>query len=189
MSFWLASIIESFNALWFDWSGLHPALIALLIFLLRSIDIAIATLRLLAAVHGYKLFAWFAGFAQALVFIIAIASVLANLNTPWTIAAFAAGFATGSGLGITIERRLLPEHEQLRISSSHLGEAILEILHANDLGATLIPASGKQGTVSYIQCNVPSKRVPTVMRLVIDVDPQAFITVGHVRSLRGGWNA
>jgi uncharacterized protein YebE (UPF0316 family) len=74
-----------------------------LIFILRVMDMSLDTLRVLFVMRGRKGVVWALGFCQALIFVIAISSVLSNLDNPLNILGYAAGFATGNVVGMLIE--------------------------------------------------------------------------------------
>jgi uncharacterized protein YebE (UPF0316 family) len=66
-------------------------LTALWIFALRVGDMSLDTIRVLFVMRGRRLLAWILGFMQALIFVVAISSVLANLDNPINVIAYAAG--------------------------------------------------------------------------------------------------
>jgi uncharacterized protein YebE (UPF0316 family) len=170
-----------------DWSLLPAAAVAAAIFFLRAIDLTLSTLRMLAVVRGRRSAAWLLGFVEAGLFVTAISGLLSNLRSWPHILAFAAGFATGNVLGMAIESRLAPGHSLLRITSSGRGEAIAQALRGSGHGATEIPGHGMGGTVGLVVSYVPRREVEPTRRLVLAVDPGAFLTVENVRQLRGGW--
>ncbi|MBI4768888.1 MAG: DUF2179 domain-containing protein [Chloroflexi bacterium] len=173
-----------------DISLLPPLAAALLIFGLRVIDMSLDTLRFLFVVRGRKAVAWVLGFFQAAVFVLAITSVLSNLKNPWNLVGYAAGFATGVVVGMWIEERLAIGHTHLRIISSWRGPELSARLRDLGHAVTEIPARGKDGTVSLLNCSVLRKDVERVQQLVKEVDPQAFITAQDLRPLwRGFWRA
>jgi uncharacterized protein YebE (UPF0316 family) len=171
-----------------DWLQVPFAFLPLAIFVLRTIDITIATLRTFMVAQGSRGAAWVMALLQSLIFIALISGLLANLQNPLNLIAFAAGFATGNVCGVTIEARLAPGHSLLRIVSPTLGRAIAESLRNKNHGATEIPASGISGTVSLILSFVPRKEVRNAAMEVIQVDPAAYISVENVRLLSGGWH-
>jgi uncharacterized protein YebE (UPF0316 family) len=168
---------------------LPPLALALLIFLLRATDLTLGTLRVLAVFHGRRLLAWGLGFIGAIVFVTAIAGVLANLDNPLNILAYAAGFAFGNVLGMSIEARRAPGHSLMRIVSASRGQEIADGLHNSGRGATEFAARGLQGGICLVMSYMPRRQVPAARQLVEDLDPQAFVTVEQVRQLIGGWNA
>lgn len=160
------------------------------IFLLRLTDMSLDTLRVLFVLRGRRSVAWVLGFFQALVFVLAITSVLQDLTSFFKIAAYAAGFATGNVLGMWIEERLAIGFIHLRIISPTRGLAVAERLRAEGFAATEIVARGKDGMVTLINCSVLRKHTRQVEKLVHQVDENAFITAEEVRPLRRGyWRA
>jgi uncharacterized protein YebE (UPF0316 family) len=161
-----------------------------LIFLLRVMDMTLDTLRVLVVMRGRKSIAWVLGFFQALIFVLAISSVLSNLDNPLNVVGYAAGFATGNVVGMWIEEKLAIGHIHLNIVSSRLGSAIAEQLRAAGYAVTEIPARGKDGMVALLNISVLRKNVAQVHKLVNEVDPDAFITAEDVRPVRRGfWRA
>jgi uncharacterized protein YebE (UPF0316 family) len=161
-----------------------------LIFLLRVLDMSLDTLRVLVVMRGRKGIAWVLGFFQALIFVLAISSVLKNLDNPLNIIGYAAGFATGNVVGMWIEERLAIGHIHLSVVSSRFGAAIAERMRADGFAVTEIPARGKDGMVTLLNISVLRKNVSQVHGLVNQVDPSAFITAEDVRPVRRGfWRA
>jgi uncharacterized protein YebE (UPF0316 family) len=165
------------------------AYLPLAIFLLRTIDITISTLRTFSIARGHRLAAWLLGFTQALLFVTAISAMLTHLQNVLNLLAFAAGMATGNVLGITIEGLLAPGHSLLHIYSQGRGEGIARELRKLGHGATMVSGKGRDGTVSLIYCNIPRRKVRNIHEQVAAHDPEAYISVENVRQLRGGWRA
>jgi uncharacterized protein YebE (UPF0316 family) len=172
-----------------SWDAIDPNFIPLLIFCLRTANLSLSTLRLLAVVRGQRISAWILALLQSALYIISITGVLSDLYNPLTILAYAGGFATGNVVGMWMESRLAPGHALLRITSSNFGPAIREALHEQAYGATELPGAGKDGTVSVLHCYAPRKAMAALQSTILAVDPQAFLTVVHVRQLRGGWRS
>jgi uncharacterized protein YebE (UPF0316 family) len=148
------------------------------------------TLRVLFVMRGRKAFAWLLGFFQAMVFVLAISSVLSNLENPLSVVGYAAGFATGNVLGMLIEERLAIGHMVISIISPHRGAAIAEKLREEGFAVTEIPARGRDGMVTMLSCSVRRRDVMRVRALVQDMDPDAFITAEEIRPVRRGfWRA
>jgi uncharacterized protein YebE (UPF0316 family) len=162
-------------------------LTALLIFSLRGIDVGLDTLRLLFVVRGRKAVAWVLGFFQAMVFVIAITSVLSNLDNPLNIIGYAAGFATGNVLGMIIEEKLAVGHIHLEVVSPGFGGALSQCLREAGFGVTEIPARGKDGMVSILSVSVYRRDVAEVQKIIAEKDPSAFITSEDMRPLRRGF--
>ncbi|MGW8143540.1 MAG: DUF2179 domain-containing protein [Anaerolineales bacterium] len=161
-----------------------------LIFLLRVTDMSLDTLRVLFVMRGRKAISWILGFFQASVYLIAIATVIRDLTNPLNIIGYAAGFATGVVLGMVIEERLAIGHIHMRIISSRLGSGVAERLRQEGYAVTEVPARGKDGMVTMLNCSVLRKDVKKVGLMVNEVDGEAFITSEEIRPIRRGfWRA
>jgi uncharacterized protein YebE (UPF0316 family) len=163
---------------------------AAFIFFLRVADMTLETLRVLFVMRGRKGPAWFLGFFQAGIFVTAIGTVLANVSNPLSIIGYAAGFATGNVMGMFIEERLAIGHILMSIISSRRGSAIAEELRKEGYAVTEIPARGKDGMVSLLNCSVLRKKVTEVRKMVMKIDDSAFITADDIQPIRRGyWRA
>ena len=173
-------------------SFLSPAawLGALGIFALRVSDMTLDTLRMLYVVRGRKGISWVLGFFQSAIFVIAITSVLSNLDNPLNIIGYAGGFATGNVLGMWIEERLAVGHVKMSIVSSARGAILSETLREAGFAVTEIPARGKDGMVSMLSVSVRRRDVSKVEAYVREKDAEAFVIAEDVRPLRRGfWRA
>lgn len=163
---------------------------ALGIFALRVIDMTFDTLRMLFVVRGRKALAWVLGFFQSVIFVIAITTVLSNLNNPLNIVGYAAGFATGNVVGMFIEERLAIGYVKLSIISSGRGAVLAQGLREAGFAVTEIPARGRDGMVSMLSVSVRRREVMKAESLVHKNDADAFVIAEDVRPLRRGfWRA
>jgi uncharacterized protein YebE (UPF0316 family) len=170
--------------------SINPIILPFVIFLLRVTDMSLDTLRVLFVIRGQKPQAWILGFFQSALWVVAVTSVLSNLDNLWNIAAYAGGFATGNVVGMAIEERLAIGFGQVSIISSRLGSAIAEAIRKDGYAATEMPGRGKDGTVSVITSSIRRRDIAAVRNNVYKIDPEAFITVEDIRPLhRGYWRA
>lgn len=160
---------------------------ALFVFFMRVLDMSCDTLRVLFVVRGKKKLAWFLGFAQSAIFVVAISQVLTHLDNPLTVVGYAAGFATGNVLGMFIEERLAIGHMSIRVVSSRRGTLVVEKLREAGFGVTEIPARGKDGMVTVLNLSIERKDIDRVDTIVLETDPDAFITTEDIRPLRRGF--
>ena len=170
-----------------DWLALSPGAVLALLFALRAADLTLAVLRVLAIVRGRPTVAWFLGFFEAVLFILGAAGLLANLAQPLSVLAYAAGFATGTAVGMTLERRFLPANSLVRIYSPSRGRAIVAALRAGGRGATEVPSRGREGTVDLIYTYIRRRQENRVRKEIRELDAEAVMTVENVRVLAGGW--
>ncbi len=173
-----------------NWLAIPPYLLTLVIFGLRVCDMSLDTLRVLFVLRGRRGLAWIFGFIQSALWVVAITSVISNLDNWLNLLGYAAGFATGNVVGMLIDDRLAIGHAHLRIISSHRGNAVAEAIRVAGYAATEISGRGKDGTVAMINSSVRRRDITRVHIEVFKIDPEAFITVEEVRPLhRGFWRA
>lgn len=165
----------------------HAWLFALLIFFLRVGDMSLDTIRVLFVVRGKKLLVWLLGFFQSLIFVVAISSVLTHLDNILNVIGYATGFATGNLVGMLIENRLAIGHLLVNIISSNRGAYIAEKLRAGGYAVTEIAGRGKNGAVFELHASVLRKDVNLVETIVLEADPQAFVTIEDIRPVRRGF--
>lgn len=165
-------------------------LLPLLIFLIRVTDMSLDTLRVLFVVRGRRAPAWVVGFLQSALWVVAVASVLSHLDNLLNVVAYAAGFATGSVVGMKIEDRLAIGHSHVRVISAQRGEAVAGALRRAGYAVTELAGRGKDGTVSILTTSVRRRDIEPVRSQVLEVDTEAFVTLSEVRPLhRGFWRA
>jgi uncharacterized protein YebE (UPF0316 family) len=167
---------------------LSPAawLVAFGIFAARLVNIAIDTLRFMFTLRGKRGIAWILGFVESVLFVVVIGSVLTNIGNPLNVIGYAAGFATGNVVGMTIEKRLAIGYTHFTIISRDHSTEIADKLREEGFGVTEIPARGRESNFMLVDCHVRRKQTDEVEDLVLEVDPQAFITAEEVTPRRSG---
>jgi uncharacterized protein YebE (UPF0316 family) len=165
-------------------------LAALFIFGIRVLEMTLDTLRVLFILRGRRIVAWFVGFGQSLLFVVAITTVLQNLDNLASILGYAGGFATGVVVGMFIEERLAIGFTHMRVISSRRGAAIAEQLREEGYAVTEVPARGRDGAVTLLSCNVLRRHADKMMKTINEIDSAAFVTAEEVRPIRRGfWRA
>ncbi|HSB90085.1 MAG TPA: DUF5698 domain-containing protein [Anaerolineales bacterium] len=169
---------------------INPAWLPLVIFLLRVVDMSLDTLRVLFVVRGRRAAVWFLGFSQSLIWVTAITVVLAHLDNPWNVLGYAAGFASGTLLGMLIEDRLALGHGHVRVISTQQGPAVAQALRQAGHAVTELTGRGRDGAVSVLSTSVRRREIDPLLRLITSLDPAAFVTVEEIRPLgRGHWRS
>ena len=159
---------------------------ALLIFALRIVDVSCDTMRVLFAVRGKRLIAGSLGFFQAFIWIFAVATAIRHLDSWMHILGYAAGFACGTMIGITIEQSVAYGLAAVRIVSRFGGVEIAEALRDRGYGVTEFAGYGREGKVEIVNSVVLRAHLDEVVAIVERWDPEAFVTVEEPRILLGG---
>lgn len=160
---------------------------ALLIFGLRVLGITISTLATLMTIQGRKFYAMTAGFVGALVYVIAIGKVVANLSNVWNILAYCAGFAAGTLVGMTLEQRLALGFAEVRFISTQKSGSLAEALRQAGFGVTEYYGYGRENAVGVVEAIVPRKSVDTVLGVARSADEDAIVTVKEARTVQRGY--
>ena len=162
---------------------------ALLIFCLRILDVSIGTLRVMYMVRGDRRRAVPLAFVESGIWIIAISKVMAEMkdgNWP-NMAAFAAGFAAGTMVGMTLERWIASGWIMVRIISRSGTGALVQAIRAKDFGVTVLEGEGREGEQSILFIVAPRRRGTELLRLVRELDERAFITGENGNTALGGY--
>lgn len=168
---------------------MDPSLLlnVLIIFVLRMVDIVFYTMRVMMVVRGRRWQAWVFALLQALGYILTMRIVFLNLENIYYLIAYIVGFATGLVVGMAIEDHLSLGITHIRIISPLCGPELLDHLRTAGYAATEVPALGREGCVTYLNCIVLRRDIDEVTQLVAEVDDNAFITAGNIRLLWHGF--
>jgi uncharacterized protein YebE (UPF0316 family) len=165
---------------------MHSILGGLFVFCLRLTDVTLGTLRILMTVRGRKLLAGAIGFVEVAIFAVAISQVVRNMDNLWNVWGYAAGFATGTIVGMTIEERLVLSFTVVRIISE-VGTNLAQAIRKAGFGATEMTGQGMNRAVNVLEVIVRRTDLPAVLQIVDRVDNKAFVTVEEARRVYRGW--
>jgi len=160
------------NSEFYEW-----VLFPLFIFLCRVCDVSLATLRSVLSAKGKKKIVPLIGFFEVLLWIIAVSSILKNLNNAMCYIAFASGYAVGIYVGLTIEEKLAIGTQVIRIITNQQSTLIVDALNAKNYGVTCVDTMGARGPVKMIFTIVKRKEVPIVIDIIQQHQPNAFYSV------------
>ncbi|GMV28021.1 MAG: hypothetical protein AMXMBFR59_01460 [Rhodanobacteraceae bacterium] len=164
----------------------YPALLAVAIFLARIVDVSFGTVRILVGFRGYRLLAALIGFCEAAIWVVAASKVIGHLDHGYLVIAYAAGYATGNYVGITLEKRLGVGRELARIISYCSTCNLAEELTRH--GYSVVELAGRhrgQASVQVLYVVDKRRRMPELLRLVHELDPAAIYSVTDVKSCHG----
>ncbi|MBD8525170.1 DUF2179 domain-containing protein [Pseudomarimonas arenosa] len=158
--------------------------LAPLIFLARVADVSLGTVRILVGFRGYRSVATIIGFVEALIWVLAVRQVLLHLDAqPWLAVAYAAGFASGNFLGITLERRLGVGRELVRVISYRTDRLLAEYLR--DQGYRVVELAGSRRNAEPVQVIFVvewRKKMPALLALIRGFDAESICTITDVKS-------
>jgi uncharacterized protein YebE (UPF0316 family) len=162
--------------------------IALVIFTVRVLNMALDTVRMLTVMRGMRTVTWILGVFQTALYVLALGPVVKDLGNPLNILAYSVGFATGNVIGMMIEKSLAFGYINITVISPEIGRELAVQLRERGHAVTEIPARGKDGAVDVLECSVQRKFAKEVQDIVLDCDPTAFITSRDIQRVwRGYW--
>ncbi|MDQ3030429.1 MAG: DUF5698 domain-containing protein [Actinomycetota bacterium] len=166
---------------------MEPILGALLIFGLRICDVSIGTLRSLYVVRGIRRVAVPLAFAESMIWIFAMSKIMGEITAEnyYNMFAYSAGFATGTLLGITIERWIASGWILVRIITKE--DALTQAIRGRDFGVTEVQGEGRFGEQALLFIVAPRRRGNELLELVREIDKSAFVTVDAVNTAMGGY--
>lgn len=170
----------------FDTNLFTFVILPLLIFCSRILDVTIGTLRIIFISKGHKEIAPLLGFFEVLIWIFAISRIMQNLDNLLCYFAYAGGFAMGNYVGLKVEEKLAIGFEVVRIITREGTSKLLEALHTEGYGTTMVEAEGKTGIVSLIFMIIRRNNMKNIVSLINANNPNAFYTIEDARSVHRG---
>lgn len=159
---------------------------ALLIFLLRIVDVSLDTMRMIFAIRGRRGFAAVLGFCMAIVWIFAVGNAVKHVDSILHVIGYAGGYAAGTFVGITIERLVAYGVAMVRVISAHGGVEIAHALRERGYGVTELAGHGREGRVEVLFAAVNRSHLDDVLKIVDTWDPDAFVTIDEPKDMQGG---
>jgi uncharacterized protein YebE (UPF0316 family) len=161
-------------------------ILPLLIFLARTTDVSLGTLRNVFINKGFRRIVPFIAFFEVLIWLISIGQIMKNLSSPLCYIAFAGGFAMGTYIGLLIEKRLALGMQVLRIITAQDSRDLVKALSDANIGVTLLDAHGAKGPVKIIFTIIKQKDLPEIIGIINKYQPNAFYSLEDVKHANQG---
>lgn len=159
----------------------------LVIFFARAFDVALGTIRVQFIVRHKKLWAAAVGFLEILIYILIVSRVLQDIATWPYLLAYAAGFATGTLLGMSLSERLSRQVIQVTVISNGAQQRVEEAVRTAGYALTRFSGVGRDGPVDAMEVVCSSTQLAPLVELVTRTEPKAFVYTRELDGLRGGF--
>jgi uncharacterized protein YebE (UPF0316 family) len=170
-----------------DFTSVNPLWLALAIFLARIVDVSMGTFRTIMVIRGYRVIATAIGFVEVLIWIVAISSVITNLDAWYLIVAYAGGYASGNYIGMLLESRVAIGSELVRAISWRSDGHLAEALRSAGWDAVAVPGLGPgREAVEIVLVVEPRRRIGQLLAAIREIDPEAVYTTSDIRSVHEG---
>ncbi len=161
-------------------------ILPLLILMARIVDVSMDTIRVILVAKGYRQYAPFVGFFQALVWVITITRVMVNLDNWTTYLGYAAGFGAGTYVGMRIEEKLALGHELIRVITRSDASDLIRSLRDKGYPVTSAKGTGRDGMVGILYIILRRKALKEVTGIIREFNPKAFYTIEDMRFVSNG---
>ena len=164
----------------------YPYLLVPLIFFARVADVSLGTFRTIVIFRGHKLLAALIGFFEIIIWLVAAAQVLTNLEQWYLALAYASGFAVGNYVGILIESSFAIGNELIRCISFNR-DVLAEKLRNE--GFKVVSFDGDMGEshpVELLLIIEKRRNVSSLLQLIKELDPSAVYSISDVKSVYEG---
>jgi uncharacterized protein YebE (UPF0316 family) len=158
----------------------------LLVFFARILDVSLGTLRINFISKGRRLFPPMLGFVEVFIWIVVVSHLVNNLSNIFGYLAYAAGFATGTYVGLLIENRLAIGTLIVRAIVSGETDLLVQSLKEAGYGVTFFDANGATGPVKVLYTVINRRELYDVANLLRTIRPHVFYTVEEARTTSEG---
>ncbi len=158
----------------------------LMVFFARVTDVTLGTMRIIFVSRGKRNVAPILGFFEVFIWITVVSQIVSHAHNLLAYVAYAAGFAVGNYVGMYIENRLaIGTQIVLAVVQDHASQLVTH-LRASGYGVTSVDASGANGAVSMIYTIVRRRNLDTVLSIIHESHPNAFLSIQEVSSTQSG---
>jgi uncharacterized protein YebE (UPF0316 family) len=167
----------------FEFDIISHLLLPMLIFLARVLDVTLATVKLMFVVNNARKFAAILGFFEALITILALSRIMADASNIASYVMYAAGFASGTYLGMRIEERLAYGNVLIRIISKQIPASLLDYLLKNDYRYSLVDANDSSGNTQVMFTICKRSKLRKFLENLQVIAPHAVYTIEGVKAV------
>lgn len=169
-------------------ANIHPVLLYLVIFVVKIIEVAMATVRIVLITKGEKLKGSIIGFFEVLIWVVLTATVLIDVTgDPFKVVVYALAFAFGNYFGSVFETRLGIGTVKIEaVVPKSKGKEISKALRDLGFGVTATDAYGRDERREILYMHVPRRKMNTTVKLIKSFEGRMMITINETKPVYGG---
>lgn len=156
-------------------------LLPALIFLARLADVTVATVKLMFVVNNVRKMAAILGFFEALITIMALSRIIQDANNLPAFVMYAAGFASGTYVGMWIEQKMAYGNVLIRIISKDMPEELFQYMAEHRYRFSLVDAYDELGNTRVLFTVCKRSNAGALLAHLERVAPDAYYTVEGVK--------
>ena len=168
---------------------MNPILIYIFITVVKTIEVSMATFRIVLITKGERVKGAIVGFFEVILWVILAATVLTNITEdPLKVFFYATGFALGNFFGSMFEERIgLGTMKIEAIVMKEHGGKLANALRSHGFAVTVIEGEGMNFPRNVLIMVVKRKDYEFVVSLMKEYQSNAFITVNEIKPVYGGF--
>lgn len=164
-------------------------LLYVLILVLKTVEVSMATLRIVLITKDERLKGAIIGFFEVTLWVILVSTVLTNVTEdPIKVVIYALGFAIGNYVGSLLENKLAIGNTNIEaIVKKEHGKELSKMLRTVGLAVTAVEAYGMNDKREILYLHVPRKQVKETVKLIKSFQHNVVITINDIRPIYGGY--
>jgi len=155
--------------------------------IMNIVYVSLFTIRIILVMKSRRILASVISMFEVFVYLMALNIVLSNIDEPLNLAAYCIGWGAGVWLGIKIEEWLALGYSILQIVVDYESTRLPMLLREHGYGVTSWTAEGKDGPRLVMQVLTKRNREKSLMKLIQELAPKAFVISYEPRTFRGGF--
>lgn len=163
----------------------------LLIFFFRVISVIFATVRTVYTIKNQKVLACVSGFIETMIYFYAISDALSQSGSSkiWVAIAYSGGFAIGTLLGCIISKLFISTNVSVQVITTEGNKELIHKIRDAGYGCTSLTVYGKSSNDRryLIFVTTDSKKIKKLKQIILDDDPDAFVTVNENTEVYNGY--
>lgn len=164
-------------------------LLYLMILILKTIEVSMATLRIVLITKDERLKGAVIGFFEVVLWVILVSTVLNSITEdPFKVVVYALGFAIGNYVGSLLENLLAIGTTNIEaIVKKEHGKELSKLLRDTGLAVTCVDAYGMQSPREILYLHVKRKQVKQTIKLIKSYQHNVVITINDIKPIYGGY--
>lgn len=161
--------------------------LALTIFIVRIVDVSLATFRTISTVKGKALIASTIGFVEAGIwFLIVKEAITSGTNNPLIVMAYAGGFAIGTLIGGLLSAKLIKGSSSVQVITSNTD--LVHQIRDKGYGVSQIEVKGKNDVKKdMLIIEVKNNTIGKLRKYIKEQDEHAFMVVTESKIAANGY--
>ncbi len=161
---------------------------AALIVLMQFVIVPLTTLKTIFVVKGRTTLGAILGGIGALIYVISLGMVFADLSNYINMIAYALGNACGTIIGGRLEEKLAIGYRIVMVSLMEKNNDLIEMLRDEGFGVTVFVGEGRNGAKRYrLDILVKRNRVQELLDILERKVPKAFVVAYEPTNFKGGY--